>query len=374
MQDTHQSDDESADTGRIGVAELTRTIRDAGFDPEQLSPEELGLVREIVNEASGLQGDSSRTRPDASSDDRDSTRSTDEDQLPGEGGAATGPRTNGSLPDPGNSTLEPADLPKITRLTAGAMQELTKRSVKTYTRTSTRFLRAMTDANSPVELLDESQEIVRDEAQRLGLDGRQRGQQGRDRERDTERRRQGGTDRDQDPDSLLERGTRLLAQSADVTTTESTHPAYSRILDELAMDEARILRLLATEGAQPVVDVYDSGWLPGISELVAARLSMLDSEAGCRADANTSAYLNNLQRLGLLTISDEPVADLTRYQVLQAQPEVEAAMEEASRGSLRRRKAHLTPFGVDFCRTCLPVSVDAEQAAGASQPTADLDE
>jgi hypothetical protein len=366
MRDTDQNDDELADTVPIGVTELIRTIRDAGFDPEQLSAEELGLVREVINETSGLQSASSRTDSDPPRDARDSPRSTEEE-------GAVDPRSNGSLPAPGNSTLDPADVPRITRLTAGAMQELTKRSVKTYARTSTRFLQAMTAANSPVELLDESQDIVRDEAQRLGLDSRPSREQ-RDRERNTGQKRGGGANRDEDPDSLLERGTRLLKRSADVTTEESTHPAYSRILDELAMDEARILRLLATEGAQPVVDVYDSGWLPGISELVAGRLSMLDSEAGCRADANTSAYLNNLQRLGLMTISDEPVEDLTRYQVLQAQPEVEAAMEEASRGSFRRRQVHLTPFGVDFCRTCLPVSVDAEQAEGASQPTAEPEE
>lgn len=366
--------DELTDTVPTGVSELTGTIRDAGFDPEQLSSEELGLLREVINEASGLQNASSTPRPDASPDIRGSTQSTDEDQPPDKDGAPADSSTNGSLPSPEDSSLEPSDLPKITRLTAGAVQELTKRSVKTYTRTSTRFLEAAASANSPVELLDESQNIVLDEAQRLGLDHRQQGQQGRDQGRGAEPGHDVAQDRDADANSLLERGTRLLEQSADVTTEESTHPAYSRILDELAMDEARILRLLATEGPQPVVDIYDSGWLPGVSELVAGRLTMIDSEAGCRADANVSAYLNNLQRLGLLTISDEPVEDLTRYQVLEAQPDVEAAMEEASRGTLRRRKIHLTPFGVDFCRTCLPVAVDAEQAADAVQPATEPEE
>ena len=57
------------------------------------------------------------------------------------------------------------------------------------------------------------------------------------------------------PPSLRERGAELLRRSADVDYDEDAHPAYERILDELAPDEARILRLLATEGPQPAVDV-----------------------------------------------------------------------------------------------------------------------
>ena len=55
--------------------------------------------------------------------------------------------------------------------------------------------------------------------------------------------------------ALRARGDRLLDRSADVTDRDDLHPAYDRILDEIAPDEARILRLLATSGAQPSVDV-----------------------------------------------------------------------------------------------------------------------
>src|SRR5690606_27289424 len=45
--------------------------------------------------------------------------------------------------------------------------------------------------------------------------------------------------------SLQERGAELLRRSADVGYAHDQHPAYRRILEELAPDEARILRLLA---------------------------------------------------------------------------------------------------------------------------------
>ncbi len=156
-------------------------------------------------------------------------------------------------------------------------------------------------------------------------------------------------------EALRRRGAELLRQSADVDFHEDTHPAYARILEDLAPDEGRILRLLATEGPQPSVDVR-SGWLPFTlsSELVAPGLTMIGAEAGCRNPDRVPAYLNNLERLGLVWFSREPVSDPLRYQVLEAQPDVTEAMREG-RTSTVRRSIHLTPFGEDFCKLVLPL-------------------
>ena len=57
------------------------------------------------------------------------------------------------------------------------------------------------------------------------------------------------------PRPLREIGAELLRRSADVNFEEEAHPAYARILEDLAPDEGRILRLLALEGPQPSVDI-----------------------------------------------------------------------------------------------------------------------
>jgi hypothetical protein len=167
--------------------------------------------------------------------------------------------------------------------------------------------------------------------------------------------------------TLRERGAELLRQSADVNFEEEAHPAYARILDDLAPDEARILRLLVLEGPQPSVDVR-SGWLPidSASELIAPGISMIGAEAGCRCLNDVHAYLNNLFRLGLIWFSREPVADPLRYQVLEAQPDVIDAMERAGRGRTVRRSIELTPFGRDFCELCLPLETAEFEALGRS--------
>ena len=84
--------------------------------------------------------------------------------------------------------------------------------------------------------------------------------------------------------SLRERGAELLRLSADITYEEDSHPAYARILDVMAPDEARILRLLMENGPQPAVDVRSGGPLGvGVvaTELVAPGLNMIGAEAGC---------------------------------------------------------------------------------------------
>ncbi len=101
------------------------------------------------------------------------------------------------------------------------------------------------------------------------------------------------------------------------------HPAYERMLGELAPDEARVLLLLLEHGPQPSVDVRTGGPIGMVSsQLIAPGLTMIGARAGCRYVEQVPAYLNNLFRLGLVWFSREPVRDPMDYQVLEAQPDV----------------------------------------------------
>jgi hypothetical protein len=154
---------------------------------------------------------------------------------------------------------------------------------------------------------------------------------------------------------LRERGAELLRQSADVTEDEDIHPAYARILTELAPDEARILRLLALHGAQPTVDVRAANLIGVGSQLVAQGLNMIGTEAGLRHPERVPAYLNNLDRLGLIWFSHDALDDPQRYQVLEAQPDTMEAIERAGRARTVQRSVRLTAFGEDFVKVVLPV-------------------
>lgn len=154
--------------------------------------------------------------------------------------------------------------------------------------------------------------------------------------------------------SLRERGEELLRRSRDVWSDDEAHPAYGRILDEVAPDEARILLLLLRGGPQPSVDVRTGGPVGMVSSnLLSAGLTMIGPRAGVRHLDEVPAYLNNLHRLGLVWFSREQLENPLEYQVVEAQPDVLAAMHSVRFARVVRRSIHLTPFGVDFCKTCL---------------------
>jgi hypothetical protein len=178
----------------------------------------------------------------------------------------------------------------------------------------------------------------------------------------------------QDPETMLrEQGQRLLAQAADVSFEDGVHPAYGRILSELAPDEARILRALATEGPQPMVDIRETNLIGMGSQLIASDLNMIGAQAGLRHRDRVEAYLGNLLRLGLIELSDDAVPDNIAYQVLEAQPEVLGKIKETPRAKSVHRSIRLTPFGEGFSRVCLslergPSAAEAPSGQGSDEP------
>jgi abortive infection alpha-like protein len=262
--------------------------------------------------------------------------------------------------------------PGLARIATSAWWNATGWTVGASLRVGTRVFQAAASGRPPREVFEETGADAREYARRvLGLRV-EAADEPADAEGATVTTQPGGTGHRAPSAALRERGAELLRQSADVHYDEDLHPAYARILEALAPDEARILRLLAREGAQPAVDVRRG--LPLASSLVAGGLTMIGAAAGCRHLDRVHAYLNNLFRLGLVWFSRERVEDPLRYQVLEAQPEVVEALREAGRtGRTVRRSIHLTPFGEDFCEACLPVEA-AEREPHAEPAVASEEE
>jgi hypothetical protein len=250
--------------------------------------------------------------------------------------------------------------PGLARIVASAWWHSAEWTVGTSLRTGRRALDAAVTGQSGNDLLQELGGEVREGARRLlGLMDTGGGE-GEDAP-PGETRERGA--RAVSEHLLRERGAALLRQSADVTYEEDAHPAYGRILGELAPDEGRILRFLAIEGPQPAVDIRSNNTLMIGSQLVAPGLTMIGPQSGTRYLDRVPAYLNNLYRLGLIWFSREALEDPLEYQVLEAQPDVIEAMAQAGRSKTVRRSIHLTPFGEDFCRVCLPMDVTGEMDA-----------
>jgi hypothetical protein len=85
---------------------------------------------------------------------------------------------------------------------------------------------------------------------------------------------------------------------------------------------------------------------------------VLGEAAGCRQPELLQLYLDNLLRLGVVRIGDDPLDEEPLYDLLEAQPEVTEAKEETSGGTrakVVRRRIELSELGRRFCDLCLPV-------------------
>lgn len=241
----------------------------------------------------------------------------------------------------GRSTMD--ELPGILRLGVSAAWHTTEWAATTYLRAGRRLLGIAAAPETAPAIADELRQAVG------GL------------RRDATGQRKDNGDRDPDElwEELRDLGAEVLRKSRDVNYHETAHPAYERILGDLAPDEARILRLFMVEGPQPTIDVRTGGPLALLSShLIAQGISMIGPRAGCRYPDRVPQYLNNLFRLGMVWFSRETLHDPVPYQVLEAQPETIEATKSVRMAKIVRRSVHLTPFGEDFCRICLAIDSD----------------
>lgn len=141
------------------------------------------------------------------------------------------------------------------------------------------------------------------------------------------------------------------------------HPAFAEILTELTPDEARVLRFLAVAGPQPSIDIRTKTLFGIGSERIAYGINMIAQMAGCRWPEFSENYLANLNRLGLVQFSKEPVEDYRRYSLLEVQPDAVDAIEHAGRSTISvYRSIRLTAFGNQFCDVC--IETDGYDAGG----------
>jgi hypothetical protein len=259
-----------------------------------------------------------------------------------------------------------SSLPGVARVGATAWLRTAEWALRGYVRAGRRLLGVVIAPETAPELVDEVRARARSVLRELMESG-----DGPEPASQTD-----GTNH-----TLRTEGAALLQRSRDVRYSEAAHPAYERILTELAPDEARILSLLLLDGPQPSVDVRTGGPLGLISSrLIAPGLTMIGARAGCRYVERVPSYLNNLFRLGMVWFSRETLRDPIRYQVLEAQPDVLEAVHSVRYAKIVRRSIHLTPFGEDFCRVCfiedddraaqLPAHSPPPQADKAPQPPA----
>ncbi|MUL64651.1 hypothetical protein BOO86_09275 [Mycobacterium sp. CBMA 234] len=162
---------------------------------------------------------------------------------------------------------------------------------------------------------------------------------------------------------LRQCGDELIAKSQKPTGKQThRHPAFEQILHELAPDEVRMLRFLAVAGIQPSIDIRTKTMFQVGSERLVSGVNMIADMAGCRWPEADQRYLANLNRLGLVRFSAEPVADYRRYALLEVQPRALEVTENVPKTISVYRSIYLSEFGEQFCKVC--IDTDGYDAGG----------
>ena len=153
----------------------------------------------------------------------------------------------------------------------------------------------------------------------------------------------------------------LLCGSMDKRSASGILPVYADILKQMCPDEALLMRYFASLPTQqgPILEVraastsLDEGFV-----VKQTNFSLFGFYANCNNPQNTPIYLDNLQRLGLITLSFEKhLVDNNAYDQLEHFNEIEQLKESIEADQTKKCDfSHgimtLTNFGASFCKAC----------------------
>ena len=159
--------------------------------------------------------------------------------------------------------------------------------------------------------------------------------------------------------NLRELYANLLATSIDSETAASAHPAFVDMIKNMAPDEAKIMRLFATRGVYPVLDLKLYLKEGGGFIFLHQNISLIGADAGCEHPKFGANYLDNLSRLGLIQVpygyhlkDDKEYEPIERHaQVLELEEEYKD--HELYSFAVDRKKAEVTNLGKQFIAACV---------------------
>lgn len=151
----------------------------------------------------------------------------------------------------------------------------------------------------------------------------------------------------------------LLGTSMDGSKVRTAHPAFVDVIRQLSPDEARILKVLEPGVSWPEIDILSI--MPDDAdafETVAHHVSWLGERSGCTHCEFVPVYVDNLCRLGTVTIPyGGYLADESAYLELRNHPSFVAQEQIALTlgRQIRSRRAYveLTGFGRLFWEACV---------------------
>lgn len=150
----------------------------------------------------------------------------------------------------------------------------------------------------------------------------------------------------------------LLASSMDKATVSKAHPSFVEIIKQINSDEARIIKLLDGKSPVPIIKIriYDKDNYRFAEPLI--NFSFIPYQAECTHPELGPSYLENIERLGLASISYTMYnTNPNAYDPVENHPEIKGLKSHADnlgkRFEINRGSLNRTSFGENFYESCV---------------------
>ncbi|HQU89202.1 MAG TPA: DUF4393 domain-containing protein [Denitromonas sp.] len=159
-------------------------------------------------------------------------------------------------------------------------------------------------------------------------------------------------------EDLRELFTSLLAKASSTATNSTAHPSFSKLIDNLCPDEAQLLKRFVGTRAIPFVFVRYMNPTQNKFTQVCDMHFRIGGDVHLNFRANVSAYISNLEGLGILKVDRTTFTlDEDEYSLLFDDAKTAFAHYEAPEGypfqKTLKGRIDVTDYGVMFINTCV---------------------
>ena len=144
-----------------------------------------------------------------------------------------------------------------------------------------------------------------------------------------------------------------------VSTKNDVHPSFVEVIKQLTPDEAKLLKSFQSKLHNPVFPIIDVRLsLPGGGYVTQIENFSLIGNDVCKNPKNMASYLDNLDRLKLISIdnlshitNDEAYKELEKYPAIKQL--IDTTKNDQYKNVIKRKLFTITQYGKNFIQTCV---------------------
>lgn len=150
----------------------------------------------------------------------------------------------------------------------------------------------------------------------------------------------------------------LIASSVDNRKNSSIHPSFVEIIKQLTSDEAKIIRAITDNHPKPIISIRKKRPNVKGDQLGLENFTTLPYILGCEFPTSFASQLDNLNRLGLISINkDMHLTDDSYYSPLENHPFILKLIDELKKADyepiFKKSVFSRTDFGANFYKCCV---------------------